>query len=274
MINCCQLLIDQHAETRRLLEALATCIHADAIDLIAAQTLYEAIVLDLQQHYVLEEQGLFETVNQYRSMILMEVEHDDLLALQNTLGEALSTLKDEAGPIEPDPLKQRFLSFQERLLAHMQEEEKGIFPLIQRWLEPEEQQKVLRRFSELQAAMKHQHPQLVRPVPQFKIRPTQIFQEITRPVSYETLYEREHTLIQHLTLQAGKTLASHWAGQHQYILVLSGSILLETPQQEPHELQPGMTAQLDSRLWFSLKAIQDSHLIVFKVWPHPHFAKT
>lgn len=274
MTDCCQLLIAQHAETRRLLESLEERLQAFTsiqCDLASVEALYEAIVLDLGQHFVLEEQGLFETVNQYRSMILMEVEHDDLLMLQDVLGKAIKTLQHYPA-VSLEEAEKCFKAFKERLLAHMWEEEAGIFPLIQRWLEPEEQQKVLRRFSELQESLRHQQAQLHRPTPGFEIMPTKFFQPVTKPIGYETLYEREHALIQHLALQAGQSLAPHWAGQHQCILLLSGSVLFET-QEHKQELIPGMMTRLESRLLFSLKALEESHLVVFKIWPHPHFTK-
>ena len=273
MIDCCQLLIAQHAETRRLLSVLESEIQAFTAgqqDIKLFEEHYRALVLDLKQHFILEEQGLFETVNQYRSMVLMEVEHDYLLDLQNALGSAVKGLKDD---IESQlAIKQCFESFKKRLLAHMVEEEEGIFPLVQHWLEPEEQQKVLRRFSEIQEGFNEGIFQLQRPVPEFEILPTQIFHAVSRPIGYETLYEREHTTVQHLMLQAGKSLAQHWAGQHQCILVLSGNAVFDARDQQK-TLTPGMIVRLDSRLWFSLSAIEDSHLVLFKVWPHPHFAK-
>jgi hemerythrin-like domain-containing protein len=275
MTDCCQLLIAQHAETRRLLGLLEESLKALTSargELASVKALHEALVLDLGQHFVLEEQGLFETVNQYRSMILMEVEHDDLLALQKALGEAIHSLGDVVSPSALEVAIERFLAFQDRLLAHMREEEAGIFPLVQRWLEPEEQQKVLRRFSELQAELQTHKPKLSRPTPGFDIFATKIFQPIARPIGYEILYEREHALLQHLTLQAGRSLAPHWAGQHQCVLLISGSVLFETSGHQ-QKLEPGMLARLESRLTFSFTALEDSHLVVFKIWPHPHFTK-
>ncbi|HEY9745125.1 MAG TPA: hemerythrin domain-containing protein [Oculatellaceae cyanobacterium] len=266
MTDCCRLLINQHEETRRLLAGLKDRMAANGEDVPA---LYNALALDLKQHFVLEEQGLFETASQYRSMMLMEVEHDDLLVLLDAFGQAL---RDCWGRSLSEQAWQGFHKLQERLLAHMKEEEDGIFPLIDRWLEPEEQQKVLRRFYELQADMQMHAPALLRPVPTYEVLDTAIFKTIQRPIAYESLYEQEHASVQHLMLRAGHSLARHWAGQHQCLLVLSGRMLLTTDDAS-HELGPSQVARLDSRLWFSLHAMEDSHALLFKIWPHPHFAK-
>jgi hypothetical protein len=64
----------------------------------------------------------------------------------------------------------------------------------------------------------------------------------------------------------------HWAGQHQCMLVLSGEVAFETPE-AIHMLKPGDMLKADSRLIFALSAVADSHLLSFKVWPHPHYTK-
>lgn len=269
MTDCCQLMLTQHAQTRRLLEqlegALSACVDGDRI-----QSLYLALTADLELHFALEEQGLFETVSQYRSMMLMEVEHDDLLDLHRELGEALKGLSENTQALEE--AKAGFNTFKERLLAHMYEEEAGIFPMVLRWLEPEEQQKVLRRFSELQARYQKERPRLRRPTPGYDIETTRLFQAVERPIRYDTLYEREHTQVQHLALQAEQTLSTHWAGQHQCIVLIAGKVLLET-QGATETLTPGACVQLESQRRFSIKALDESHLLIFKVWPHPHFTK-
>ena len=273
MIDCCRLLLVQHQETRRLLQSLEeylTQYSSDSSGLAAAEAVYAALLLDLKQHFMLEEQGLFETVNQYRTMILMEVEHDDLLNLQANLGQALKSCQDS-----PQHSKDALLCFhalKDRLLVHMKEEEDGIFPLVNQWLEPEEKQKVLRRFSEIQGQLQVHEPQLIRAKPKLEVSGSKLFQPIMQPIAYELLYEHEHTTIQHLSLKANQALAFHWAGQNQCIVLVSGNITCET-QEQVQELTPGMTCIIESRLLCSIKAITDSHLIVFKIWPHPHYTK-
>lgn len=271
MIDCCQFLISQHHETRRLLELLQTQLSTEPFHHATVQKAYDNLVYDLHQHFMLEEQGLFTTINQYRSMMLMEVEHDDLLERQKNFGNALSALQhsDAATP----ETWQHFEAFQTRLLAHMIEEEDGIFPLVPKWLDLEEQQKVLRRFSEIQQQLASHNPTLARANPSFSIINTTLFQDMTKPISYQTLYNREKSIIQQWSFRAGQKLAPHWAGQNQCLILITGSMRF-TCEHETQILVAGQMLQVDSQLTFTLEALEDSQMVALKIWPHPHYTKS
>lgn len=278
MTNCCDLLIAEHRQTEsgltRLQATLDRLSKGEMTDNAYWETLsrfYAGWAADLYRHFVLEEEALFSLLSQYRSMLLMTVEHDDLCALQAAFEEALSHSVN-AKRAHPDLLP-RFQAFQTRLQAHILEEERGIFPLAESRLLPEEQQLALRRYEEILG----QSAQgvvlgLSRPEPAFQVIKTALFDPVEKPLSYETLYEREHASVQHIRMQAGVRQALHWVGPHQCLFLLSGSVTLETHQAQM-QLSPGQCVTLDSQLYFALQAQTDAHLLNFKVWPHPHYTK-
>ncbi len=244
---------------------------ADSADWASLSSFYAGWAADLYRHFVLEEEALFSLLSQYRSMMLMTVEHDDLCTLQATFEAALSH-SVTAKTAHPE-LMSRFQAFQTRLQAHIIEEERGIFPLAESSLLPEEQHLALRRFQEMlgqssQGAVLG----LSRPEPTFQVMETALFDSVEKPLSYETLYEREHASVQHIRMQAGMRQALHWVGPHQCLFLLSGSVTLETHQAQMG-LSPGQCVTLDSQLYFALHAQTDAHLLNFKVWPHPHYTK-
>jgi hemerythrin-like domain-containing protein/quercetin dioxygenase-like cupin family protein len=261
-------LTTDHRETERLLARLQALLEAG--DWNAASLVYQQLAADLLRHYALEEQALFPVLSQYRSMILLTVEHDDLLALQQAFADELAASVAHQAP--SPRLFESLIAFQEQLAGHILEEDRQIIPLAEEVMDPEEKLKVKRLFSELSATFKTRQPVLLRPQPGFSVSQTGIGQPLEKPVAYHTLYEREHTSIQHVQLQQGQTLARHWAAQHQYLLVLSGAVEFRTDR-KTCMLEPGMAVTIDSRLPFSLAALSDSHLLCFKAWPRPHLTK-
>lgn len=285
MTDCCELLIAEHRRVEDLLQRLEQLLRPGLAEpnlpesrLLEANALYAAMAEDLQRHYAIEEKALFPVLSQYRTMILMEAEHDDLLGLQQAFAYQLALVSGETcQPEELLSLLQRFDAFKTRLLAHIVEEERGIFPLANERLEPEEKMKVLRLTNALVDAEDPSAYDLCRPEPGFTLKRANLSGQAQRPMEYETLFEREHHIIQTLRLQAGQKQAMHWAGQAQVMVVLLGELRFECLQAEGLQtvsLGMGDTLTLDSRLLFSLSASTDAVLMMFKVWPHPHYAKS
>ncbi len=277
MITCCELLIAEHRRTEKLLAAveaqlLALCERGGCEEgqwLRLCET-YEALAHDLYRHFVLEERALFSLLSPYRTMMLMEVEHDDLLALQNhfetLLKESLSSRQADMNVLKA------FQDFQTRLKGHILEEERGVFPMAEQLLLPDEQVKAQRLYQEVSAAFDAGEVTLKRVEPTFQVQETGLSASMDRPLGYETLYSREHAEVQHVRIQAGARQNLHWVGPHQFVVVFSGAVELET-QKGKFILKSGDTVTLDSRLYFAFHAITDAHLLVFKVWPHPHYTK-
>lgn len=277
MTSCCDLLIAEHRQTEALLASLEVALTRacgpeglDATGWIALEKEYRHLAEDLYRHFVLEERALFSLLSQYRTMMLMEVEHDDLLTLQGHFEDPFALSRSNNKP--EANLLSSFLAFKTRLLAHIVEEERGIFPLANACLEPEEQEKARRVYHGVQAAFQESPVLLHRELPCYQIRQTALFQTLEKPLTYETLYDREYTSVQHLQIKAGTSQKLHWVGQHQCLILISGEATLETPA-EKIPLAPGQSVSIDSRLYFALHALTDTHLLAFKVWPHPHYTK-
>ncbi len=295
-INCCELLIEEHRRTEALLERLETLLlemaAVESVELnrvLEAQALYQTLADDLQRHYALEEKALFPVLSQYRSMMLMAVEHEDLLQLQSEFAEGLMHFNPERLMAQVDMVSvvRRFQTFKARLQGHILEEERGVFPLANASLELEEKVKVLRLLTELVETTEPEAYQLVRPLPGYRIQRAQSSKtalETYPPMLYQTLFEQGHSQVQTLRLQAGQKQALHWAGQTQFILVLSGTLgfqvgtltggqTVASEEGITERLEPGDTLTLDSRLVYALSAETEVLMILVKVWPHPHYTK-
>lgn len=270
--NFYQRLLADHRETEAALaqlEALLTAGH----DWEACITCFQQLYNDLARHFVCEEYGLFPVLSMYRPMILMEAEHDDLLARQAALQQEIAD--SAANHAASQGLMLAFYAFNERLRAHIYEEESGIFPMAEAAFEPEEKALVARKLAELDTELRQQgdpRAWLARPEPQYAVSQTGLSQVPKKPIAYEQLFEAEHVLVQHMALQAGKSLKPHWAGQHQCLVMISGEVLL-TVREKTQPLTPGMQVTLASRTMFSLTAQTDSHLLAVKVWPRPYFLR-
>lgn len=281
MTDCCELLIAEHRRAEEVMERLGALLHQMVATgdptrpaLPDIKAIYQTLAEDLQRHYALEEKALFPVLSQYRSMMLMEVEHEDLLVLQDAFAEHLMRVTQGEPEYLTDSrqLLAKFQAYKDRLFAHILEEERGIFPLASDRLEPEEKLKVLRLINDLVEMNDPKIYALTHPKPGFtmkKVKPSGAFR---KPMEYETLFEREHNVVQTLRLQAGQQQALHWAGQTQFILVLSGELMFKTDG-KTHILSPGDTLELDSRLLFALSALTEALMVVVKVWPHPHYTK-
>jgi hemerythrin-like domain-containing protein len=273
-MQCCSLLIAEHRQTELLVAQLRVPLadwnaQPSALAGERVTALYQRLCQDLIRHFALEEQALFAPLSAYRTMILMEVEHDDLLILQATFTTALQESLAQNAPTET--LLPAWAAFEERLLAHIQEEEQGIFPMAERVLDTEGKQRVLRLMNERQAALLLTEPVLQRPAPGFQVK-TLPDADFSRPMQYQTLYDREHTQLQRLTLRAGQKQSVHWAGQHQLLCLLRGAVQLWVGETAT-PLSVGQIATLDSRLAFALESVSDSEILLFRVWPHPHYTK-
>lgn len=269
MLDCIERLIADHRDTEKQLDLLSSELGGSP-DWPGLQAHFERIEKDLRRHFAYEEQALFPALSQYRTMMLMEVEHDDLLALERAFAAELSQSALERQATLA--LVSSFEAWQSRLRAHIVEEDRGIFPLAEAWLEPEEKAMTDRWYHELEQRFSLEEPTLVRPQPGFEIKPGLLLKVPTHPLDYQMLYERDHTQVQSIHIRQGQAQSPHWAGQNQCLLLLSGKLNLKAAEQTAL-LQTGDLVQLDSRLLYSLSALEDSHYLMFRTWPHPHYTK-
>lgn len=226
----------------------------------------------LQQHYLREEYGLFPLLHQYRTMVLLQVEHDDITEHENALEAALSAGAEHR--VIGAETRACFQRFCDRLQAHVREEETGVFMLAESVLEPEEKALAARKYQEIAEAVNTcgEPPVLERPQPVMQVHPDSVFDASERPIVYATVFQEEQASVQRLWLAAGAALTRHWSAQHQYMVLLRGAVTLTTDH-DTTALTPGQSVSVSPRFAFSLAASEDSCLMVTKVWPRPHFRR-
>lgn len=269
MAGCCDLLREDHRRTGILLSELSGLLLAG--DRSAFEQGFNTLCEELLRHYVLEERALFPVLSMYRPMILMEVEHEDLQMAEHAVRAAMA-----AG--DSKKLLATFDFFDERLRAHIVEEDEGIFRMAETLPEPEEQALVSRKMIEVsQQLLAEPNLYLKRNTPALEIRQSPLFQVANRPIAMNTLFEAEHDSLQLVRLKAGQSLSPHWAAQYQCLLVLSGKLAL-TADGQTHPLQAGDQVNIEPRLLFSLSvsenASEEAALLAFKIWPKPNYLRS
>lgn len=263
-----QSLLDDHNETLRVLETIVALVTAPQKDWQALEAAIEGLCRALSVHYHVEELGLFSVLNPYKTMILMEKEHEMLLENHAQLLLALAAKDDNA-------LMASFLTLKEQLEAHILEENNGVFPMAASKLAPEEQALSKRKMAELDAYFK-QHPEAIpsfdRPLPQVTVTPYKVLCAQETPIAFTPCFKQDHVTLSAMYLQAGQSLKPHWAGETQCLIVLSGTGELHA-MEKIERLLPGTQVDLAPRTMFSLQAITDIEVLALKVWPKPHFTK-
>lgn len=264
--------LSEHQEAKELLQQIGSLIASSDSNREQLKVLFDRLSREMDRHFFYEEKALFPVLNLYRTMVLMEVEHDNLLDARDGVKRELEKTNPEAGT--NSPLAEKWHHFSEALQSHILEEERGIFPLAETALEPEEQALVKRKLAEAVHLAESNPILLERPVPHFDIRQTELLKRSERPIVYKKLFEAEHASLHHLVLKAGESLSPHWAPEHQCLLVLAGEVCFIGSEGEEQRLQPGAQIILEPRYRFSLRALTEAHLLVFKIWPHPHFLRS
>lgn len=268
--NHCTTRLDvDHRLTETVLAHLAGLI--ENADWQKAREEYELLKFALTKHFALEEKALFSQLNGYQTMILMELEHDHLLELMNTLSVCLEG--DEQGSIDAEQVTRTFKTLEERLKAHILEEDRGVFPLTQTLLTDAERQAV---YDDLETLVHAQDVDwvsiLTRAEPQCAVDTVPLFEAPTQPIALATLFESGHDSVKLYFLQAGQSLSPHWAGEDCCLLVLSGTGVLKLTDAS-HDLAPGSRVRMSPRLRHAVEARTDLTFLQIRIWPWPHFSK-
>ncbi len=285
------LLLDQHNETRTHLSQIETTLASLATDPLALSTLqalWQTCHQSLLHHYALEEHAVFPIISQYRPMILMTVEHDDLLVLHDQLSQAVQSVTLDSLPTRMANIQAAWQAFSKQLAAHMTEEERGIFPLVAECCEPEEQALMERKLHELNA----QSLQRQLPMPEGVLTPQALklgsLPVLSQPISITSLAEFEHVQVQQVFLKQGQAYKHHWAAEQRTLWVTSGELyvqvdgpILSKASAAATELSDTTTAMMHQgdqltlapRTWSQWTALSDVSVLVLKVWPRPYFIR-
>lgn len=218
-------------------------------------------------HMACEERGLFPVLSKYHSMVLMEVEHEDLLRLGKETQAALDALKTDAGRWESfEEVARRFIREHR---DHFAREEAGIFPEAETDLDADEKDIVLAKIAEIREIADQG---TLAPV----TRPEKSFQEIaadmdTRPeraIHAQTLAEADGCVFKQITLRGGESLARHWTPKKALVWCLDGEAVWtdadpdSTRSGEAVPLQRGKGVLLSPRLLHAVQAKTDSRLLL------------
>lgn len=262
----CESLTEEHRKVELLLDALESCIASVRQATASKEThielgeIFSLIVKEINVHFACEEQCLFPVLSKYHPMVLMEVEHEELIELKDKLEEAYhnsqeSNCSDEAVVA----LGQQFISY---LRDHIAREDKGIFPMAERDLSHEEKQFVIHSMDALRERSKTEFvPAIIRSPKQFsKIRLNDAV-EYNKPIEIQRLLETDNTAIKQINLKQGESLAPHWSPNQIFLFCLSGAAQFESEGQT-EILEPGVGIFMDPRLMHSVLAKEDTRILL------------
>ena len=92
-LQVCESLIREHRQMETMLsqleQSLSGLSHQGADPVNAMRAVMAQVVPEMNTHFACEEQVLFPAVSPYHPMVLMEVEHEELMALRQQLLDLL-----------------------------------------------------------------------------------------------------------------------------------------------------------------------------------------
>ncbi len=258
-LEACESLLTEHRQTESLIAQLETQLQLLQQPSVpeevyaALDNAAKAFTTDLDRHFACEEQCLFPVLSRYAPMVLMELEHENLLDLRSQLISAI-------GQCCPEDIQTAGKSFIKELQDHIGREEFGIFPIAEQRLSLEEKNKVIQSMTDLRGQMSHQPPSLSAKVGR-GFEPISLIKPLPegREVFLEKVAQYENLTLKAMGLLAGHQL-KHWSPQRLYMICLEGKVRFESLEQDRF-LLPGEGVIVDPRLEFTLYADETSHLL-------------
>lgn len=261
----CQSLSQEHRET----EALLNLLHEALFEISKeqspaawekARTTLLTLTAEMNTHFLCEEQGLFPLLSKYHPMVLMEVEHEEILALRHELNAALSVnnlSKEHAGHLFR--LGERFI---EELRNHIAREDSGIFPMAERDMSAIEKEEALKAMENIRRrASVMPTPEIVRPPKTHYPFHIPLFEPLTKNVMTSLLLEKDDLQIKTLALKAGSKIAKHWAPKQIVLVLLSGEAECSSAETVT-TLHPYDGILMDPRLEHALCAKSDCRFLM------------
>jgi hemerythrin-like domain-containing protein len=248
-------LMAEHQTMIQSLKALEDAIESK--NLSQAQELFQGILNDMRVHFACEEQVLFPMVHPYRTMVLMEVEHDEIFTRRDVFYETLNS------PTDWKTIQEAFERFSGYLTTHIHEEDTGVFPFCAKVLSEYEKQRVAQGMAALrQQDLINPLSPILRPEGQFNLFSVQPhdWEMQAKPIQIQLLTKGETFEIKQLFLKAQAALASHWAPHQLTLICQTGKLLFES-QDKQLILTPGDTVTLSPRLYYALTALEPSQVL-------------
>lgn len=242
----------------KLLVSLEQALSLSSLD--AIREALSLIIPEMDIHFACEEEVLFPAVSPYHPMVLMEAEHEELMALRQTVSDLLC--QSSLSPDELDRLKATSTQFIQHMLDHIGREDAGIFPACEQSLSNAEKHDVIDGMENLRAkAREGQNPVFTRPARTFKVLQVELGCSPDRPLFSERLLDAENLQIKHLVIQAGHSLPAHWSPQQLTVVCLAGQGIFSANDTES-KLQPGATIVMTPELTHAIRAETDCHLLL------------
>lgn len=263
-LEACESLIREHRQMEAMLAQLElslerlTAQESESIETVRNNM--AQIVPEMNTHFACEEQVLFPAVSPYHPMVLMEVEHEELVALRQELLTLLAKTTvsfQEVGKIQS--IGKQFIS---DMLDHIGREEAGIFPTCERALSVDEKQAVIEGMAELRAkAAQEPVPAIQRPERSFETLQIDLTTPAQRAVFSERLVDADGLEVKHLVIQAGQSLPAHWSPKKGTLICMQGQGLFQANEKETR-LSPGTTFVMSAQLRYAIHADTDCHLLL------------
>lgn len=252
-MQACDSLINEHRQVEVLLEALKAGISQEDIPGVRQAMLQ--LVPEMNTHFACEEQALFPAVSPYHSMVLMEVEHEALIALREDLAEVIAA-SDWSG------IRSLGKTFINEMLDHIAREDAGIFPACERSLSETEKLDVVAGMDQIRAlALETPTPTIQRSTKTFHVMTLDLNADPTRPVFSERL-ENPGLESKHLVIQAGESLPAHWTPKAGTLVCLQGTGEF-TANEQSVSLKSGVMIAISPQLTYGLKAETTCHFLLF-----------
>lgn len=263
-LQVCESLIQEHRQMEAMLTQLEHglgCLTSPEPELVEAiRKIMDQIIPEMNTHFACEEQVLFPAVTPYHPMVLMEVEHEELMALRQEVLDILGQSAINVAEISKlQTIGTRFIS---DMLDHIGREDGGVFPTCERALSPTEKQAVIDGMAELRAKAKRQPtPAIQRPEHSFEAQQIDLTTPAQRAVFSERLVDADGLEVKHLVIQAGKSIPEHWAPKQGTLICLQGQGLFQADNRKI-PLVPGTTIIMSPQLRHSVQADTDCHLLL------------
>ncbi len=267
-LQACELLLKDHRRNEELLAELGR--HLAEIDAKTPMSpglrsrikaTLDEIHSDLNTHFACEEQVLFPALERVQHpMVLMEVEHEELMNLLHQL-EKLFPATEGDSRSNPEFVKTAEKLTKE-LLEHIAREDGGIFPMAERDLADEDKQAVIDGMQAIRKkAEREPIPEISRKEPQFRVVRLDTDTMPERGLVVEKLFEDGNRQLKHMVLRAGEALKAHWAPRPVLLFAVTGRCVWEGSGRNV-TLEPGQGVMMDARLNHALRAESDTHLLL------------
>ena len=263
-LQVCESLIREHRQMESVLAQLE-----QGLDNLTPQTpgsveairaTMAQIVPEMNTHFACEEQVLFPAVSPYHPMVLMEAEHEELMALRQELLDILA--QNALTAEDTDTLQIRGKQFINEMLDHISREDSGIFPTCERALSLNEKQEVIEGMAQLRAKAKlAPTPVIQRPERTFEVLQIDLTSPAQRAVFSERLVDSNGLEVKHLVIQTGQSIPAHCSPKQGTLICLQGQGLFIANNQAI-QLIPGATCVMSPQLTYSIQADTDCHLLL------------